>query len=157
VLPRGFAFADPEIRLWTPLASSAEERSDDRRHSNNHSMIGRLKPGATVGQAQQELDALNARNLERFPNMKEILINAGFRSTVTPYGPDLVKEARPVLLLLWAGVGLVLVIGGVNLTNLVLIRSSSRMRELATRHALGAGQSRLARQLLTETILLTIG
>src|SRR5262249_55156835 len=91
------------------------------------------------------------------PNMKEILINAGFRSTVTPYGPDLVKEARPVLLLLWAGVGLVLVIGGVNLTNLVLIRSSSRMRELATRHALGAGQSRLARQLLTETILLTIG
>jgi putative ABC transport system permease protein len=156
VLPRRFSFVDPDVRLWTPLAFTAEQRSDDARHSNNYTMIGRLKPAASVIQAQQQLDALNARNLERFPNMKQVLINAGFHSVTTSYQQDLVKDARPILLLLWAGVAVVLLIGAVNITNLVLIRSSSRMRELATRHALGAGQSRLARQLITETVLLTI-
>ena len=155
VMPPSFYFMDPDVKLWTPLAFTAEQKSDDSRHSNNYTMIGRLKPGASVREAQQQVDALNARNLERFAGMKEILINAGFHSVVTPLQQDLVRGVRPTLLLLWGGVLFVLAIGAVNITNLVLIRSSSRMRELATRHALGAALSTLTRQLLTETVLLT--
>jgi predicted permease len=156
VLPAGFQFIEPDIDLWLPLAFTAEQRSDDARHSNNWTMVGRLKPGASVQQARQQIDALNARNLERFANMKELLINAGFHTIVTPLHDDLVREVRRSLLLLWGGVLFVLAIGAVNITNLVLIRSTARSRELATRHALGAGLSRLTRQLLTETLLLTL-
>ena len=94
VLPQGFEFVDPDVRLWVPLAFTSEEKSDDSRHSNNWSMIGRLKPGASVSQAQQQIDALNARNMERFPHFKEILTNAGFRTIATPFQDDLVREVR---------------------------------------------------------------
>jgi predicted permease len=155
VMPQSFYFMDPDVRLWTPAAFTAEERSDDSRHSNNWTMVGRLKVGTSVAVAQQQIDALNARNLERFPSFKQILINAGFHSVVVPLQQDLVREVRPTLLMLWAGVLVVLAIGAVNITNLVLIRSSARMRELATRHALGASLPRLTRYLMTETVLLT--
>jgi predicted permease len=156
VLPEGFYFLDPEVRLWLPLAFSVEERSDDSRHSNNWSMVGRLKPGATVVQAQQQLDALNARNMERFPQFREILSNAGFHTVATSLEDDLVRSARGTLYLLWGAVLFVLLIGAVNITNLVLVRSSGRMKELATRHALGAALPRLTRQLMTEIVLLTL-
>jgi predicted permease len=156
VLPRGFSFLNPEVRIWFPLAFSAEDRSDDRRHSNNWSMVGRLKPGASIAQARQQLDALNARNDERFPNFKEILANAGFHTVATSLEEDVVRGARGTLYLLWGAVLFVLLIGAVNITNLVLVRSSGRMKELATRHALGAGFNRLTRQLMTEIVLLTL-
>jgi predicted permease len=156
VMPPTFYFADPGVKLWTPLAFTPQQKSDDARHSNSWTMIARLKPGATVQQAQQQIDALNARNLERFAALKQILLNAGFHTVVAPLQEDLVRGVRSTLFLLWAGVLFVLAIGAVNITNLVLIRSSSRMRELATRHALGAALSRLTRQLLTETVLLTL-
>jgi predicted permease len=156
VMPESFHFMSADVTLWIPLAFTPQQRSDDARHSNSWTMVGRLKPGYTVQQAQQQIDALNARNLERFANMKEILLNAGFHTVVTPLQEDLVREVRRTLLLLWGGVLFVLAIGAVNITNLVLIRSTARMRELATRHALGAGLGRLTRQLLTETVLLTL-
>jgi predicted permease len=156
VMPRDFHFMTADIELWIPLSFTPEQRSDDNRHSNSWTMVGRLKPGASVEQAQQQIDALNARNLERFPDMKEPLINAGFHTVVTPLQQDMVRDVRSTLYLLWGGVLFVLAIGAVNITNLVLIRSTSRMRELATRHALGAGFARLTRQLLTETVLLTL-
>ncbi len=155
VLPPAFGFLDPEVRLWLPLAFSPEDRADDRRHSNNWTYLARLKPGATVEQARQQIDALNARNLDRFPELKQILINAGFRTVVVPFHDELVREVRGTLYLLWAGAAFVLLIGIVNVTNLMLVRSTARIRELATRHALGAGFRRLARQLLTESVLLT--
>ena len=157
VMPRDFLFINAEVDLWIPLSFTAEQRSDDARHSNSWTMVGKLKPGASAAQAQQQIDALNARNLDRFANMKQILLNAGFHTVVAPLQEDLVREVKRTLYLLWGGVLFVLAIGIVNITNLVLIRSSARMRELATRHALGAGLSRLTRQLLTETVLLTIG
>jgi predicted permease len=155
VLPDGFQFLNPDVRLWLPLAFDADEKSDEARHSNNWSMVGRLKPGATIAQAQQQLDALNARNDERFPHFKEILKNAGFHTVATSLQDDLVAGVRGTLYLLWGGVLFVLLIGAVNITNLVLVRSSARMKELATRHALGAAMTRLTAQLLTETVLLT--
>ena len=156
VMPPDFLFMDASVELWIPLSFTAQQRSDDARHSNSWTMIGRLRPGASAAQAQQQIDALNARNMERFANMKQILLNAGFHTIVTPLQDDMVRDVKRTLYLLWGGVLFVLAIGAVNITNLVLIRSSARMRELATRHALGAGLSRLTRQLLTETVLLTV-
>ncbi|CAN5437710.1 ABC transporter permease [soil metagenome] len=156
VLPPQFHFMDPDIRLWVPLSFSAQQRSDDARHSNSWTMVGRLKPGATVTQAQQQIDAVNARNLERFAELRQVLINAGFHTVVTSLQDDMVRDVKATLYLLWGGVLFVLLIGAVNLTNLVLVRSSARMKELATRHALGAALPRLTRQLLTETVLLTV-
>jgi len=156
VLPKDFVFLNPDVKVWTPVAFTAQERGDDQRHSNNWSYIARLKPGATVEQARREIDALNARNLDRFPELKQILINAGFHTVVVPLQPFLVREVRNTLYLLWGGVVFVLLVGAVNVTNLMLVRSSARMKELATRHALGASLARIARQLVTETLLLGV-
>jgi predicted permease len=154
VMPRGWNFIDPDIVLWTPAAFPPAMRSDDQRHSNNWQQIGRLKAGATIQQAQAQLDAINAQNLERLPELKQILINAGFVTRVRDFQSDLVASTERTLYLLWGGVLFVLVIGCVNVANLVSVRASARVRELATRHALGASMPRLSRQMLTETIVL---
>ncbi len=154
VLPKDFVFLDPDVRFWRPVAFTARDKSDDQRHSNNWQYLARLKPGATLAQAQQQIDALNARNLDRFPQLKQILINAGFHTPVVSMQAHLVRDLRSTLYLLWGGVIFVLLVGAVNVTNLMLVRSTARMKELATRHALGAGLGRIARQLVTETLLL---
>jgi predicted permease len=156
ILPQGWRFIDPEIQLWTPAAYTAEQRSDAQRHSNNWQQIGRLEPGATLEQAQSQIDAINAQNLERLPELKQILLNAGFETKAKSFHDDLVESSRRSLYLLWGGVLFVLVIGCVNVANLVSVRASTRVRELATRHALGASIQRLSRQMLTETIVLAI-
>jgi len=119
--------------------------------------IARLKPDATVQQAQSQIDALNAANLERFPPLKEILINAGFHTVVARLQDQMVEDIRPILYLMWGGAAFVLLIGCVNVANLVLVRSRVRLKELATRLALGAGTSRVVRQLAVEHVLLTLG
>ena len=142
VLPEGFQFIDPEVQLWTPVAFTAQERSDESRHSNNWQQIARLGPGASLEQAQSQIDAINAANLDRFPHLKEIVINAGFNTRVKGFHADLVETSRATLYLLWGGVLTVLIIGCVNVANLVSIRASGRTRELATRQALGASTQR---------------
>src|SRR5262249_13653655 len=82
--------------------------------------------------------------------------DAGFHTVVVPLLDDLVLEIRPVLFLLWGGVLVLLLLGAVNITNLVLTRSTGRMREWATRQALGADRGRIGRQVLTETIVLAL-
>jgi hypothetical protein len=67
VMPKSFYFLNPDVLLWRPLAFTPQQRSDDQRHSNNFQNIARLKPGASVQLAQQQVDALNKANLERFP------------------------------------------------------------------------------------------
>ena len=156
VLPERFDFVDPDIQMWMPVAFTAEQRSDDQRHSNSWQQIGRLKPGATIEQAQSQVGAINASNLERFPGLKEVLINAGFHTRVKDFSADLVESSRATLYLLWGGVLSVLIIGCLNVANLVSVRASGRVRELATRHALGASIQRLSRQILTETVLVAI-
>src|SRR5207253_3000084 len=79
----------------------------------------------------------------------------GFHSVVMPLQAFLVRDVKPILYLMWGGALFVLLIGVVNVANLVLVRSRSRMKELATRLALGAGRVRVARQLVTESVLLT--
>jgi predicted permease len=156
VLPAEFQFLDPEIRIWTPLAFSPEERAEDNRWSQNHQAIGRLAPGATIERAQARIDALNAQLLERAGSLRSTLVNAGYHTRVVSLKDDLVRNVRGSLQLLWGGVLFVLLIAGVNITNLALVRANGRLRELATRYALGAARSRVIRQLVTETTVLTL-
>ena len=153
VMPEGFLFLDPGIRLWRPLAFTAEQKQE--YHSNSWEMIGRLKPGASMEQAQAQVDALNRANLDLVPQLKPLLVNAGFHTEVHRLQDEVVKDVKGTLYLLWGGALFVLLIGAVNIANLVLARSSVRMKEMATRFALGAGRGRVARQMVTESLLLT--
>ncbi|MEW5983755.1 MAG: ABC transporter permease [Acidobacteriota bacterium] len=157
VLPQDFALLDPRVRLYRPLAFTAQQKSDDRRHNNGWEMIGRLKPGATLEQVQDQINAINAANLERLPHFREILTNAGFTTRVERLQDEVVRPIRKTLFLLWGGAVFVLLIGVINIANLAVARGSVRLKEIATRAALGAGRGRLARQLLTESLLLTAG
>lgn len=153
VMPRGFRFVDPDVQLWTVAAFAPADRGDDRRHSNSWQQLGRLRPDARIEQARTQIDAINAANFERFPQLQEVLRNVGFRTVVDGFEASLVEGSRRTLLLLWGGVLCVLLIGAVNIANLVSIRATARARELATRHALGASLQRLSRQILTETLV----
>jgi predicted permease len=156
VMPSGFRPTDDDMALWTPMTFTAEQKSDDSRHSNNAAYIARLKPGATVQQAQAQIDALNAANLDRFPQFKEVIVNAGFRTVVNRLQDQMVKDVRATLYLMWGGSLFVLLIGCVNVANLALVRARSRLKELATRLALGAGRWQIARQLTIEHLLLAV-
>jgi predicted permease len=154
VMPKDFLFLNPRVRLWRPLAFAPEQKQ--QYHSNSWEMIGRLKPGATLQQVQAQLDALNKANLDIIPQMKPLLINAGFHTEVFRLQDEVVRDIKGTLYLLWGGVLFVLLIGAVNIANLALARSSVRIRDVATRFALGAGRWRITRQLVTESMLLTL-
>jgi predicted permease len=151
VMPADFKFINSEVRLWVPLAFTPEQKM--ARHSNNWYNIGRLKPGATLQQAQMQVDALNRANLERLPQWKEILTNAGFHTVVEPLRDMLVKDVKSTLYLLWGGAVFVLLIGALNIANLALARVTLRRKEFATRLALGAGRAQITRQALVENVL----
>ncbi|MGO8731938.1 MAG: ABC transporter permease [Terriglobia bacterium] len=151
IMPQGFMFLYPEVRFWVPLAFTAQQKA--QYHNNNWENIGRLKPGATIAQVQAQVNALNAANLERHPEFKDFLINAGFYTRVEPLQHMLVKDVESVLYLLWGGAVFVLLIGGLNVANLALARWSVRVKEVATRLALGAGRAQLVRQSIVENVL----
>jgi predicted permease len=152
VMPRNFVFINPEVRLWIPAAFTDEQKTV--HHNNNWYNIGRLKPGASIQQAQAQVNAVNAANLEKFPQMKELLVNAGFHSVVEPLQDMLVKDVKGLLYLLWAGAVFVLMIGALNVANLALARVNLRKKEIATRLALGAAGARLIGQFLCENLML---
>ena len=157
VLPPDFHFLSSEARLYFPLASRAEDRSPLRRHSGGNvtQMIARLIPDATVAQAQSQIDTQNAA-LEKDDPQAKMIADAGFRSVVVPLQSDHVAAIRPTLLLLQAGVLVLLLIGAVNLINLLLIRASGRAKELAVRQALGASRRFVVSEVIIETTVLTL-
>jgi predicted permease len=154
VMPEGFNFVEPEVRLWLPLAFTPDQKTT--HHSNNWNYIGRLKPGANIDQARAEIAAINSENLERYPEFKEILINAGFHTDVKPLVELLIGNVKKTLYLLWGGAFLVLLIGALNIANLALARLTVRRKEIATRISLGAGRVQLVRQLLLENVGLAL-
>jgi predicted permease len=156
VLPESFRFGGRETRLWVPFAFTPQQTSDNARHNNSWTMIGRLKPGVTLAYAQQKIDALNQRNLERFPQFRQLLVNARFGTKVEFLLRELTSDIRPTLFLLQGAAVFVLLIGCVNIANLLLVRANVRMKEFAVRFTMGAGRGRLARQLLTESLVLAV-
>ena len=155
VLPDAFHFLNPEVRVFVPLAFTDEERAEDRRHSQNHEQIARLARGVTLEQAQAQVDALNAQIVDRSGPLKATLLKVGYTTRMFRLEDDLVRNVRAALQLLLGGVLFVVLIAAVNIANLSLVRASARMKELATRSAIGAGRGRIAFQLVTEATLLT--
>jgi predicted permease len=157
VLPPGFRFLSSEARLYLPLSSRPEARTPLERHSGGNviQMIARLKSGANLMQAQAQIDAQN-NMLEVDDPQGKMMADAGFRSIVTSLHGDHVASIRPTLLLLQAGVLALLLIGAVNLVNLLLIRASGRAKELAVRQALGASRRHVVSEVLVETAMLTL-
>jgi predicted permease len=158
ILPPDFRFLSSEARLYFPLASRLEDRAPLQRHNggNSNQMIARLAPGIQFTQAQQQIDAQNAR-LEVDDPQGRMLADAGFRTLVVPLHADHVASIRPTLLLLQAGALTLLLIGTVNLGNLFLVRAGSRAKEHAVRQALGASRKHIASEVMVETTLLTLG
>ena len=155
VLPGTFEFLRPR-RLYVPLASPPDERGPDRRHSGSSShMIARLRPGASIAEAQSQIDAHNAA-MERTDPEAQLIADAGFRSLVVPFRASYVADVRPMLLVVQAGALCLLVLGAVNVASLLLVRAAGRARELALRQAIGASRRRVVGEVLVETLLITV-
>jgi predicted permease len=156
VLPPDFRFLSSEVRLFLPLTSSLAQRLPQQRHAGGGGthMIARLKPGATIGDAQSQIDAHNAI-VEKDNPRARLMAEAGFRSVVRPLHADHVRSIRPTLWLMQGGALLLLVIGAVNLINLLLIRAGGHMKDMAIRRSMGASRRHIVRHVMVETVLLT--
>jgi putative ABC transport system permease protein len=148
VTPQGFNFPGA-VQFFRSIAINDRTPNYKDRDARNVYAVARLKPGVSYEQARAELNAFGRRMAETYPN-----INAGLSFTLKPLRDFYVGDVRPYLWLLLAAVGFVLLIACANVINLLLARSLAREREIAIRMALGAGRSRLMRQLLTESLLL---
>jgi putative ABC transport system permease protein len=153
VMPPEFQFPNGQFQLFVPMESAmaATPEQTQNRALRIFRILARLRPGVTLGQAQAEVDSLAARLARDHPQT-----NAGVEFALTPVYDRLVGGVRPVLLVLMGVVVLVLAIACANLANLLLARARSRERETAVRAALGAARSRLLRQHLTESVVLSL-
>jgi len=136
--------------IWTPFPYSPDMWSESGRGERGYAVLARLKPGVSLAQAQADLSVIAAALAAEHP------VDQGVGVAVKKLADSRVGALRPMLYLLMGTVSLILLIACVNLANLLLARNSARQRELAVRAALGAGRGGLVRQLLAETLLLSL-
>ncbi|MEY2483705.1 MAG: hypothetical protein QOK24_2233 [Verrucomicrobiota bacterium] len=146
VMPSGFEYPE-QTQVWVPTAVNL---SDEPRDNRVWSAIARLNTGIDLKQAQTRLSAINAQLAKQFPET-----NKGWDVFVSTLHERLVREVKPSLLALLGAVGFVLLIACANVANLLLARSAARQKEIAIRAAMGASRTRVLRQMLTESILLS--
>lgn len=158
IMPRGFeSVLDPAAEIWSAEQqyNPANLKNTDSSEWGNHlSLVARLRPDVTFAQATADIDTIARSPVPDFPRPRWASLRLGF--IVDSLQSDITREVRPALLAVLGAVALVLLIGCVNVTNLLLARGSQRRAEFAMRAALGAGRTRIIQQLLTESLILAL-
>jgi putative ABC transport system permease protein len=151
VMSSGFRGVSDAAQMWFPFAMYAPPARMASRGGRGFTVLGRLKPGITMAEAQAELTTIAARLERAYPDT-----NRARGIELSPLATEFFGPLRPALQLLMAGIAFVLLIACANVANLLIARSEARRREIALRVAIGAGRGRLLQQLITESCVLTL-
>jgi predicted permease len=161
VLPPRYRYLSSAAEIYRPLAHHSEVRTSPGRHSElartfDGQMVARLAKHSSIAKARTQLNVLNEQWLAADP-MGQNIKDTAYHTVVAPLREDYVRSVKPMLLLVQTGVLCLLMIGGINLVSLQLIRATGRSKETAIREALGASRWTIARSVLVETTMLSLG